>query len=463
MRYTFRTRLIATCVAALAVTLTPALLFAHARLVRSTPAANSTLATSPAAIRLWFSEQPELQLSAVELRDSAGTLVPLGAVTRVAGDPLGLAAAIGQPLAGGRYTVTWRTAAADGHASNGKFSFAVAASAAATPVAGPSDSAGTVSPTPAATAGAISNAIVHTGEPSRFSTSLRWVELVGVLTLVGSVIVRLFVVPAAGMPDPVVLDVADRARRLAMGALGLFIIATVTRINAESSLVGGSGGRLAAVEILVRGTRWGHGWLVGAVGAVVCLIGLFAARRARAGWMAAGLGVVAIALSEGLTGHAGAASRYLPLSIATDIAHVLGAGGWLGGLAVVLLAGLPALQSLNGSERARAGSRLLRAFHQAAMECVTIVVISAVIAAWLRVGSFSALWQTAYGQLLLIKIALVGVVLAFGFYHARTVVLPDWRDDTKVRFQRTAAFELLVGALVVAVTAVLVATALPTP
>jgi copper transport protein len=454
--------------AVLAVIVTPAFLFARARLVRTTPAASGHLAEAARELRLRFSEQPELKFTSVELHDSAGAVVALGPVTLVPGDGMGVSATSSQPLANGRYTVSWRTAPADGHATTGKYAFDAAIPAAAplprdavAPGAAVSADVPTADTTPIAHTLA-PNAVLQPGTAPNFSTALRWTELVAVLTLVGAVIFRLFVVPAAGLPDPIALEAAERARRLAMGALMLFALATITRLSAQSDLIANAGAiRWAAMQMVVRGTRWGQGWLVGAVGAVAALVGFASARRGRAGWMIAALGVLAIALSEGMTGHAGASTRRLPLAIATDLAHFLGAGGWLGGLTLVLLAGLPALRPMNGAERARAGSRLLRSYHQTAMECVTLVIVTAVIAAWLRLGTLDALWTTAYGRVLLIKLSLVLVVMAFGLYHSRTVVTPDWHDDTKVRFQRTATVELLVGALVVAVTAVLAATALP--
>jgi len=53
------------------------------------------------------------------------------------------------------------------------------------------------------------------------------------------------------------------------------------------------------------------------------------------------------------------------------------------------------------------------------------------------------------------------VVLLFGGFHWRRVVSVDWNADTKFRFQRSAAAELVVGAIVIAMTAVLVSTPLP--
>jgi putative copper export protein len=213
---------------------------------------------------------------------------------------------------------------------------------------------------------------------------------------------------------------------------------------------------------VVRDTSWGLAWMLGALGLVIAAAGLLIAKRSPSGWAVAGLGAVAICFGEALTGHAGALSRRAPLAIGVDIAHVLGAGGWLGGLAAVVIAGLPSTSQLDETERRRAGQRLVRAYHKSAMQCVALVLLTAAIAAWLRLSAPSDLWTTPYGRVVLVKLFLVVGLLGFGMYHWRVVVTPDWNDDTGFRFKRSAAGELLVGALVLAATAVLIATALPT-
>ena len=115
---------------------TPALLFAHAHLVRSSPAANAVLDSAPTTLGLWFSERPEPRFTAIQLLDSAGLAIPLGAPASV--EQNGLTLAITRPLTPGRYSVVWRTAASDGHATNGNFSFRVAATRGAPPPPAPS-------------------------------------------------------------------------------------------------------------------------------------------------------------------------------------------------------------------------------------------------------------------------------------------------------------------------------------
>ena len=69
-------------------------------------------------------------------------------------------------------------------------------------------------------------------------------------------------------------------------------------------------------------------------------------------------------------------------------------------------------------------------------------------------------WSSAYGRILLLKMAFAAVLLGFGWFHWRTTVIPEWTDDTGFRFQRSVAIELLVGAGIVGVTTVLISTGL---
>jgi methionine-rich copper-binding protein CopC len=98
---------------------------AHATLVRSNPPANSELASSPAEIRLWFSEGVEPKFSTFTLLDTNGQTVntPTSQV-----DPADNTQLFMRPpaLPNGLYTVVWHTVSAeDGHAVTGSFAFSI--------------------------------------------------------------------------------------------------------------------------------------------------------------------------------------------------------------------------------------------------------------------------------------------------------------------------------------------------
>jgi copper transport protein len=451
-------------VIALAVLTTPALLFAHARLVRSTPAANTTLTSLPTSLSLWFSEKPELSFTTVTLADSAGTAVALGPVA--AADSNGVKLAITGAMAAGRYNVTWRTAASDGHATAGKFNFSIGATVA--PSAGipqiSIDSGRRSVPITDSTithTTTVSNSLIATQQVTTFSTAMRWAELVALLTLVGLVVFRLAVLPFAGWSSDLVATANDRSARLGRALLVLFTVGTISRGLAQASLLPGfTGSRHEALRELVHSTRWGGSWAIGLIGLVIAIVGYMFASKKLFGWTLAALGLVIVAVSEALTGHSGSVHR-ASAAIAADVAHLLGAGGWLGGLVAMLLCALPALKRVDAETARSAAQRLIRRYHGSATECVIVIVLSAIIAVWVRFPTVSSIWTTPYGLALLRKTIFVLVVLGFGAFHWRRFVIPEWTTDTLSRFKRSAVAELVFGAVVIALTAYLLTQPLP--
>jgi putative copper export protein len=276
------------------------------------------------------------------------------------------------------------------------------------------------------------------------------------------VVFRILVLPDAEWTEKPLIDSTDRTRRLATAVLLLFTIAAAMRLRSAFDMMPTttSGPSASGVGGLMSG-EWGIGWLFVVAGIACVAIGLLVARRTTAGWVVAAFGLVPICLGEALTGHAGSMPRLVGLSVAADVAHVLGAGGWIGGLATLVMCGIPALGTVEPVSRDVAAARLVRAYHRAAIQCVALVAGSGLIAAWLRLGAFSDLWTTDYGSMLFRKLVFVIVVLGFGAYHWRTVVIPQWNTKTGNSFRRTAIIELIVGAVVLAFTALLVSTALP--
>jgi putative copper export protein len=376
-------------------------------------------------------------------------------VAKIGDDPLGIVAPLSRQLGTGRYTVSWQTAAADGHPSRGSFTFSVV-------VAAPDTSRAQNRPTqPPVTATEQPNEIISTPVSLQpLNTAEHWALLVAVLTVVGAVVFRIGVLSRASWPAAIAADANDRARRLAQGALALAALAALTRLAAEASLMPSTSVGMRTMWEVARDTRWGHGWLVGAAGIVVAALG-FIAWRSSAGILLAALGSIALALSQSLTGHAGADSNSLALSVGGDVIHLLAAGAWIGGLVSVALSGLPALSRQEESNRPAQGSSLVRAYHDVALPSVVLVGLTGLANAWLRVGTLSALVGSAYGRVLIVKLLLFVILASFGYYHWRTAVAPRWSSESASRFRRTAYLELVVGALVLIATALLVSMATP--
>lgn len=98
---------------------------AHDELVSSSPAAGEVLAQSPTELALTFSDAPLGTGNAVELRDSAGAVVPVGTPSV---DGTTVRVSVPTQLVG-EYRLTWKVVSGDGHAASGTIDFGVGAGA----------------------------------------------------------------------------------------------------------------------------------------------------------------------------------------------------------------------------------------------------------------------------------------------------------------------------------------------
>ena len=94
----------------------------HAALVKAVPAVDTTVATPPTELTLWFNERPDVALSNIRLRGPDSALVATTAPA-AGTDSMALVTTVRGTLAPGQYTVLWRTAGPDGHVMRGSYKF----------------------------------------------------------------------------------------------------------------------------------------------------------------------------------------------------------------------------------------------------------------------------------------------------------------------------------------------------
>jgi copper transport protein len=434
---------------------TPAL--AHAHLKRSEPAAGSRVTSSPQFIRLWFTERPELSLTFISMKDANGREVSLGPreIDRV--DPLMIWVRPVQPLPAGRYTVAWRTAGSDGHPSRGTFSFVVLMGT-ALPV-GPAVVGATADTSSADSATASSTGAENREEAdaaSSVSNSLaRALLFVGLLGLIGATTFRNLVLPRAReISVELRARMESRAAMLGLVASVVLIVSALARLFLESEMMSTMPGMQAmSMSDMALHTQWGFALRLQLGTAFVALVSFaLAARRFRGGWLAASILAIVIAATPALAGHAAASPRFPSLMIGTDFLHVLGGASWLGSLLAVMVVGVPLSLTLNGAERWSAVASLVNSFSPIALASAAVVVVSGVIASWVHLDSVPALWQTAYGQVLLVKLFLVAITLTIGAYNFRRVQPQLVAEAGSHRLRRSAAIELSFGFLILVVT-----------
>lgn len=446
---------------------TPRQALAHLRLRHSSPAAEAVLDTVPREVRLVFTEAPALAVSSIRLLAADGSEVPLGVLSVDPDSATALVARItAERLSAGSYTVVWRTASSDGHPMEGRFGFTIAERAvglAAAPqmstgvsdstLASP-ESAAVLARTDAAgnAAAALPTAL---DIESPVYVAIRWLGYASLAVLIGAVVFALVVAPKV---PTIRHDVLPAAARVAVGAATALIVAWVARLVAQSYALGGVG-----VGAILDGTSWGTAWIIGAAAALVALAAAIIARRGAsyAGWLVLALAALAATMALPLSGHAVATPRLPVLAVVADALHILAAGGWLGTLLVTVIAGVPVTLRGAPGARGREASALIGAFSPVALSSAGLLVATGLVAAILHLGSLGALWGSRYGQMLLIKLAVIAVLLVVAFINWRILRPRLGSDRATRRIRGSAIAELGLAVIVLLVTAVLVATPPP--
>jgi mono/diheme cytochrome c family protein len=151
-------------------------------------------------------------------------------------------------------------------------------------------------------------------------------------------------------------------------------------------------------------------------------------------------------------GHGHAASMFAGprLLLAAGGLHLLAAGTWLGGLLPLLL--------LVRDATPRAGAIAARWFSPLGKLCIAGLVVSAGFQGWVLAGSIPRLLGTAYGWMILVKLALFGVLLAFAAvnrYRIAPALLRDQPVAAKRWLVRSIAVQTGFGIATIAAAAML--------
>ena len=292
---------------------------------------------------------------------------------------------------------------------------------------------------------------------------IRLLTYTAIVAVIGAVVFSMIVVPGTHHRTPdldasFVVDArarADRVGLIATAALGLLFVA---RLIAQSYAVRSAFPDAAFVRDVAR-TPWGAGFLLGVASVIALAFAL--ARKERAAWRLAAVSVVGLALATALSGHAAASGQWTVAAVFSQALHILAAGGWLGALLLVLVAGVPATSRLEPSGRGIIVRGMIDTFSPMALTFAGVLAITGVIAAVLRLGAWSALTGSDYGRILLFKLGAVVLVLIAGAYNWLKL-RPAMDGDRVGTLRRTATVELLLGLVVLIMTAWLVATPPPT-
>ena len=243
-----------------------------------------------------------------------------------------------------------------------------------------------------------------------------------------------------------VLSIEQSIARLALGASVLALAACILRVWTHTVSAFGldDAGSWDNIKLIALESRWGQSWKLQTAAALILLVACAATVWRRRSWPLATLAALLFTATIPLLGHAAGD----PFRVVLHTVHILAAGSWLGTLAVVLLMRIPAASWDSTEPRLiSSGIRMiiLRRFSTLALPSAATAAGAGIVAAYLYVGAFSNLWTTAYGRVLLVKVALVGGIAGCGYWNWQRLRRLHVEDEP------SAAVIMLEAALAVAV------------
>lgn len=247
-----------------------------------------------------------------------------------------------------------------------------------------------------------------------------------------------------------------RAQTSLRAASVVLVIALAIWLLYESASISGSTlpGAFSVIPTVLAQTHVGHAWSVAFVGALVVLAAtLMAASALRDGvlWLA----LIATAAGRAGLGHA-ADAGFASAALGVQTLHVLSASAWSG---IVMAGGLAVLPALGASTARGVLIRTSGQVSNVALFAVGLVLATGVFNALRGTGGeFDALTMSAWGHVLIAKLALVVLALLLGGFN-RMVAMPELRRAASTgaarRFVNVLHLEALVLMAVLIVAAVL--------
>jgi putative copper export protein/mono/diheme cytochrome c family protein/peroxiredoxin len=307
--------------------------------------------------------------------------------------------------------------------------------------------------------------IRYTGPVYALGLAARWLHLASSVLLVGSAAM----IVLAGRSDRAT---AQRWERRVLASAWVWALAALASglvvVGAQTALFEGQAAAALeprAIGRMLLNTQAGHVWLVrgGVLAVLAAFLSLRVSVERPADWRAARgeavLLAVAALLPLAAAGHAAAVEPDTARAIASDGLHVLPAGIWVGGL-LPLARLLTAAATEAGADARPYAVLAARRFSRAALAMLALLVASGTVLAIIHVGSVAGLVGTSYGQLLLTKLGLLALALAFAALN-RSVLLARLGGDGptvgRPAMRRLAGFVLVEAVLALAILVIVAA------
>jgi len=418
--------------AVLLVLLYPAHSFASAGLVHSDPADNAVLRVAPKGVRMWFSEALDRSptLSTAVVVDAANHGVEQGNAQVVGNEARELDVPLRPLLAPGSYIVAWSVASADdGYLSSGTIRFTLLRPNGSLPP----QQDGQVPGTPS-----LGGDIIGGTQPEAspwLSFLLTTLLEATIVFWVGAQLFVYFVLQMVAESNQEASHLMQQVqtrfeRRWAVPALLLLFFANSSILMSQAlATTGGDWPRAFEPGWLMTILTHGSFALFGLIREVLLVLALrLAFYRVQIKQIPKHMGsalswidlFIALALLITMASSSHATTAQAPLllyAVLADWLHLLAAALWVGGLLFLAACYLPLLRQQHPVEQAHALLTMFPAYAPWALAGMVLMALTGPFSTTIHVPDWVSLLTTLYGQVLMVKILLVGGLICLSGLH----------------------------------------------
>ena len=419
------------------------LAYAHPFLLDSEPVQGQSVSIGTTQITMYYSEAVEIDFSELKIYDSNGNQVD-NRDTRYNNAESSLVITT-SPLEDGIYTVASKVLSkVDGHLVHAAIIFGV----------------GNVQ---------IDTSLIDSQQQSETTfipeSIARFPGLIGQTIVLGGVIasIAIWSTRQSRFKDQIAL-IENSFKAKFSKVIGFGVIAVFA---SNFIILGVQTWRLETSPFDIIQTTFGSTWLTRMIITIILIIIWFWLERKSKISIKTQLPMLVFALAliatTTMMGH-GASTEMMP-PIILDYVHNLLSSIWIGGVIFLGFVVLPSITKLDGNVRDKITISLIPRFSGMIIIALGILIITGPTLLWFLDSNVSSLTDSTYGKLIIVKIVIASIMIAFGGYYQIKFVNQAKNDlkSTSVfkKLQKPLRFEACLGIVLLAVVALLVNSSLP--
>jgi len=421
--------------------------YAHPFIENTEPAQSSNIAIGTTQIIIRYSETIEVEFSTIKVLDNTGNQVD-NKDTKIFDSKNSLIVTT-KPLDDGVYTVTSKVLSrVDGHVVDDAFVFSV----------------GDAKIPEVLLKGKTEGPSIYFPE-----AAARFPGLVGQVVVLGSILFSLLIwrslkTKKTMRENSEVLQKTHSHLFLKITGIGLLLVLASNILMLAVQAI-----TLQTTAFEVIRTGFGTTWLVRMILTIILLgIWFWSERKMIIGraqqFLILGLSLALISTTT-MLGH-GTASLHEP-AIILDYAHNLLASVWIGGVIYAAFVMIPSFSKLESDKKEKLSLLVIPKISSIVIIAVGILIITGPTLLWFLESNVGLLYDSTYGKLILVKIALGSIMIAIGGYNQFRIQryaeknLESGKISVYNRFRRSLKIESMVGIVLLGVVALLANSSLP--